>query len=305
MEYDDGEALRLDSILELLQHVCCPPSFLPALGEQAGQHVGDSLRIFRSAVLRVVTHLSSGIAGSHVALSLTRVASTKNAMNLDKSMQRPGTNLCLASLLMFLSYQANVAKEKCLGEKSFKNNTDSSVELDFFSYGLCLETIKNIMLLEAVPYEEIIPLVDCVVSTLQHCDDMRVICAAASVLSTVLMVLGTTSNNCEIYDDDFESSAKRPLYSYSSDERMHIVNYICTHTAQDYDIMQSIKRIFEFFLFKKSLASRLSSSGEDNVEDESLMPSASTCDSSMWLVGNEFGMRTTGTFSLFLFRLIF
>lgn len=303
----EGDACRLDSVLELLQHVCLTPEVASTLDQEAtGVDLGGSLSIFRSAILRVITHLTSGVAGYHVAFSIASVSTTRHALQLDRSIRRTGTNLCLSSLLMLLSYQTKLIKETAI-ERNQQSN-DPSSPLDFFSYGLCLESLRNLMTMEAIPYSEMISLVKNIVLTFQHCDDMRVLCAAANLLSTMLSVLTNTTESdvsgseSETHQGYVEGNqSRRALCTYSSDERMHVVHYICINVANDQHIISALTHIFQFFMSNKSSSLLSKSTLKDfatEVDEDNLVPSASACDPSMWLLGNEFGMRTAGEFNV-------
>lgn len=333
---DSDPSPRLRSLLELLHHVCLSPpqdssdsgSEKGGLGQRRGHDSNrhnpststgtttSGLTAFRSAILRVITHLSSGVAGFRVAISIARASA-----GLEEPLL---ANTCLKSLATFLSYQTQLVRElrQDHGRYQHQRHEEISLFLDFFSYGLCLESLKNLMSMAAIPFTELMPLIADVVTTLEYCEDMRVLCAAACMLSTVLAVLSGTSSvptkvdtgnehsNTECGDDGInDSDDLRPLYTFTSDERLHVVHYICTNVVNDEKIMTSLTHIFRFFLFNKSSSfsssfspshGTLNSSSASMEEEESFTPSASTCDPSMWLLGNEFGLRTTGRLPGFL-----
>lgn len=311
MDSGAGATSRLQSLLDLLRHVCLPPDISSALGASSGHgkgpDLGGSLTIFRSAILRVITHLTSGVAGSHIALDIASTGSSTASSTAHSSSPN-----CLSSLLSFLGYQAKLVRDLSTAAGDSRSSCKPASEpetaamLDFFSFGLCLESLKNLMAMEAIPYSVMISLVKNITVTFQYCDDMRVLCAAANLLSTMLSIL--TASTVDDCDDgstmlDGEDSSRRPLCQYTSDERMHVVHHICTHVASDDRISASLSHIFQFFLFNKSSSASSASAGvrakfrehaTELAAEEPLTPSASSCDPSMWLLGNEFGMRTGG-----------
>lgn len=276
----------------------------------------------RSAVLRIIAHLSSGVAGLSIAVRIANtVTDTETVSNRDKDEETVTTTCsCLSSLLLFLKHQTRLVEgEGGLQKSNTSNSTSSSV--DFFSYGLCLEALNNLMILEAIPYTELFALVQDVIVTLRVCQDMRVLCSATKVLSTVLVILTKGSGGGHKDDDhnkkddgdndsfdDSDSDRCQPMYIYSSEQRMHVVHTICTRVSNDESIMSSLAHIFKFFVLNQSLDSTnitttnniatsttaSISSNNSSVVDEPLAPTPSSCDPSMWLLGNEFGMRTSG-----------
>ena len=294
-------------------------------------------------MLRVITHLTSGVAGAHIAHCIALSATPARL---------PGdTRPCLAALLMFLDSQTKLVQARASVVQGTQHDereggpeaslSPATATADYFSYGLCLEALRNLMAMAAIPYGEMFALVTNIITTLQRCDDMRVLCAATTVLATMLAVLTDTdtavlscrepTEDTAEEDDEGEEwyghshshshSSSRPLYLYTSEERMHIVHHICTQVSSDAQIMASLVHIFQFFVFNQpppssapsaSLSSSPLIASNMNNRDPSdpsrsshkdaagagavpLVPSASSCDPAMWLLGNEFGMRTAGT----------
>ena len=281
------ENSRIEGLLWLLHNVCQPENSSSLKSQSEINELGN-LAIFRSAVLRVMTHLTSGVAGSHVAITIASIPESKYFTRTDGNNRSDECSLCLSSLLSFLSLQ-----NRLLEENVSSTSTASALhQLDYFSHGLCFEALANLCMLASIPFVEMKYIVREIQRTLRQCDDIRVLCAASNLLGVVLSCLMPRPEHTS--SSQIGCSLNTHNASISSEKRVDIMHLICCDVANDIHILSSLEHIFDFFVTSSGQSDH---AGQENLvgsQDSAPVPTASSCDPSMWLLGNEFGMRTTG-----------
>jgi len=287
----EGSAQRLASVLSLLEYTCGSPdarrdvTSTSAYGSTPLDYtILDSEKaIFRSATLRILAHLSA-VGGWGICHHIV----TKN------------NYACIHSLVEFVKMQNTVCKNR----ERYSISEFSKVS-DSFSHGLALIALSNLVRCECISYDLLEECVSVALKTLQGSDDIRVIPTAASllcnVLGTVRRITTIQSVNKNIEDvetfrsvSDSRSGTTLSSIVLNPEECIKLVEAICIGVATDMHILSSVHSLLSFFL-SSPLSLDISSASEIHSQAESSgVLSGRRSDPSLWLLGNEFGMRSEG-----------
>lgn len=281
----EGSGGRLFALLSLLNYVCTATSDSSSkknVSSRTGDEdsgwpldfsiIENEISVFRSATLRILAHVSA-VGGRNIC---SDIATEEN-------------HLCPKALVQFLN-----AQNLLLMNREKYSITDFNKLADSFSHGLSLTTLGNLMRCESFPFALVRDCVSGALCTLQNSDDLRVISAAAGLLSSVMSTL--LSGCCEPQlksnrGDEFASDTFRMYDStgqssyLSVEQKLSLVHKICIGVLGNHDTLSSLHNLLSFVLIGNS---------DDEIVVDDDGPTTLKTDPSLWLMGNEFGMRTLG-----------
>ena len=287
----EGSGRRLSALLSLLDFVCSsgnPSSSMPTntrgdtvvpSGRVNFSALENEASVFRSATLRILAHVSA-VGGWSVCSEITR----QDDYN------------CIRSLVTFLNSQNHF-----LLHRDSYSAPASNKHADAFSHGLALITLSNLVRREGFPYPLVRECVSKALQTLQSSDDIRVISAAAGLLASILGTLISRSSGAprqgetgDCYSADtynmYASSGKSgssSLCRLTAEQGVELAHSICLGVLVDHKVVSSLLSLVSFALLRNGHTDSRDAQDED-------APPAPAADPSLWLMGNEFGMRTGG-----------
>lgn len=260
----EGIGIRMNALLHLLEIVCQPD------GERQNSSKNDGARkvnkdklTLRSAALRVLIH-TTAMEGRYLCSCITSY--------------RKGA--AVTTLLNMLQYTAKQAEN---------NSLDN--DIDTFSQGLALATLKNLVSSRCLTYNQLLSSTHAALSCIESTDDIRVTAAGFSLLSSIIALSSSSfadkSNLMSANKDEFTDSDTEPII-LAKDESTSLTNTVCRGT------MSSSVVIMIFRMLESQMNNSIIT---DNADKESIGSAVvSKADPSMWLKGSEFGHRQGGMY---------